>query len=53
MAAMGLLPGSLVLLLRRGSFGGPLHVRIGATELMIRRQDAGSIRIADAHRVAA
>jgi ferrous iron transport protein A len=43
MAALGLTPGRRVALLRRAPFGGPLHVRIGPTELMIRRADARGI----------
>jgi ferrous iron transport protein A len=43
MAALGLLPGRRVLLLRRAPFGGPLHLRIGPTELMIRRADARAV----------
>jgi ferrous iron transport protein A len=43
MAALGLTPGRHVAVLRRAPFGGPLHLRIGPTELMIRRSDARSI----------
>ncbi len=43
MAALGLTPGRRVAVLRRAPFGGPLHVRIGPTELMIRRADARAI----------
>ena len=43
MAALGLLPGRRVAVLRRAPFGGPLHLRIGPTELMIRRADARAI----------
>lgn len=43
MAALGLLPGKRVMVLRRAPFGGPLHLRIGPTELMIRRTDARAI----------
>ena len=43
MAALGLLPGKRVTVLRRAPFGGPLHLRIGPTELMIRRSDARAI----------
>jgi ferrous iron transport protein A len=45
MAALGLTPGRQVAVLRRAPFGGPLHVRIGPTELMIRRVDARAILI--------
>jgi ferrous iron transport protein A len=50
MAAMGLQPGRRVEVLRRGAFGGPLHVRVGTTELMIRRRDASVVRLEDVHR---
>ena len=43
MAALGLMPGRRVAVLRRAPFGGPLHLRIGPTELMIRRADARAI----------
>jgi ferrous iron transport protein A len=43
MAALGLQPGRRVAVLRRAPFGGPLHLRIGPTELMIRRADARAI----------
>lgn len=43
MAALGLTPGRRIALLRRAPFGGPLHLRIGPTELMIRRADARGI----------
>jgi len=50
MAALGLLPGKQVTLLRRAPFGGPLHLRIGPTELMIRRIDARAILLDHIHR---
>jgi len=43
MAALGLTPGRRVAVLRRAPFGGPLHLRIGPTELMIRRADARAV----------
>jgi ferrous iron transport protein A len=43
MAALGLRVGRQVALLRRAPFGGPLHLRIGLTELMIRRVDARAV----------
>jgi ferrous iron transport protein A len=43
MAALGLRAGRHVAVLRRGPFGGPLHLRIGPTELMIRRADARTV----------
>ena len=43
MAALGLTPGRRVAVLRRAPFGGPLHLRLGPTELMIRRADARAV----------
>lgn len=51
MAALGLIPGRRVALLRRAPFGGPLHLRIGPTELMIRRADARAVLLDHVHRV--
>ena len=48
MAALGLAPGRSVALIRRAPFGGPLHLRIGPTELMIRRADARAVLL---HRI--
>ncbi len=50
MAALGLIPGKRVALLRRAPFGGPLHLAIGPTELMIRRADARAIVLDHIHR---
>jgi len=50
MKALGLTPGRQVTLLRRAPFGGPLHLRIGPTELMIRRIDARAILLDRVHR---
>ncbi|HTP46469.1 MAG TPA: FeoA family protein [Casimicrobiaceae bacterium] len=50
MAALGLLPGRQVVLLRRAPFGGPLHLRIGPTELMIRRADARAVLLEQVQR---
>lgn len=46
LAAMGFRIGKHVLLMRRGAFLGPLHVRIGSTDVIIRRRDARLIEIA-------
>ena len=43
--ALGLRPGRLVRVLRRGPLKGPLHVRVGHTDVMIRRQDARHIQV--------
>jgi ferrous iron transport protein A len=43
--ALGLRPGQAICLLRRGLLNGPLHIRVGTTELMLRRQEAQHIDI--------
>jgi ferrous iron transport protein A len=44
--ALGLRIGRQVLVVRRAPFGGPLQLRIGATDILIRRADATPIRVA-------
>ena len=46
LTAMGFRAGKPVSLMRRGAFLGPLHVRIGSTDVIIRRRDAVHIKIA-------
>ena len=41
--ALGLCQGQKVLMLRRAWMAGPLHVRVGMTELMLRRRDAACV----------
>jgi ferrous iron transport protein A len=42
--AMGIIPNKPITVLRKAWFGGPLHVRIGATtEIAIRHQEAQNI----------
>lgn len=43
LAALGLQPGKLVQVIRRASLGGPLHVRVGTTEIILRRKEAAQI----------
>ncbi len=43
--ALGLHRGQRVQLLRRGWWAGPLHLRIGMTEMMLRRVDAARVGI--------
>lgn len=43
MAALGLRPGRRVEVIRTAPLKGPLQIRIGHTELMIRRTDAAKI----------
>ena len=45
-AALGLRPGNWVRVLRSASLGGPMHLRIGTTELILRRYVARSIALA-------
>ncbi len=45
LAALGLRQGQSVRVLRRASLGGPLHLQVGTTEMMLRRQDAAGIGI--------
>ena len=43
LAAMGLREGCVVQVLRKASFGGPMHVRVGTTEVIMRRIEAQRI----------
>ena len=45
LAALGLSVGKTVKVVRRGRWAGPLHIRIGTTELMIRQRDACGIQL--------
>jgi ferrous iron transport protein A len=45
-AALGICPGNWVRVLRSASMGGPMHLRIGTTELILRRHEARSISLA-------
>jgi len=45
LAALGFRIGRSVRLLRRGVWAGPLHVRLGATDVMLRRAEACMISI--------
>jgi ferrous iron transport protein A len=44
--ALGLRPGQRIQVLRRAPWGGPLHLQVGMTELMLRRRDAARIAVA-------
>jgi ferrous iron transport protein A len=46
LVALGLRPGQPVQMLRRGWWSSPLHVRVGMTELMVRRRDAACVALA-------
>jgi len=45
-AALGLRPGNWVRVLRSACLGGPMHLRVGTTELILRRHEARSIALA-------
>ncbi|AFY65801.1 FeoA family protein [Geitlerinema sp. PCC 7407] len=49
--ALGLRCGQEISVLRRGVMNGPLHVRVGMTEVMVRRCDARQIAIAPSQSV--
>ena len=42
---MGLREGGVVQVLRKASMGGPIHVRVGTTEAIMRRIDAQRITV--------
>lgn len=46
--ALGFRPNRPVQMVRWGWFNGPLHVRVGTTEVMLRRQEALEIHLIDA-----
>lgn len=43
LAALGLRQGCTVQVLRKASFGGPVHVRVGTTEVIMRLNEAKRI----------
>ena len=45
LSAFGILPGAQVQVFRRAALGGPLHVAVGATQLLLRRLLAEGIRV--------
>jgi len=49
LAAMGFRIGKPIELVRRAQFSGPLHVRIGTTDIMLRRSDAQCIDVTPAN----
>lgn len=46
LAALGFRIGKNIEVIRRGRFAGPLHVRIGSTDVMLRRREARQIDVA-------
>jgi ferrous iron transport protein A len=45
LAALGLRPGRPLTLVRRGALKGPLHVRLGTTDVILRRRQAHAILV--------
>jgi ferrous iron transport protein A len=45
--ALGFRVGHRVIMLRQGWFSGPVHVRVGMTEVILRRQEAEKISVAN------
>ena len=45
LAALGFRVGKRIEVVRTARFSGPLHVRIGATDIMLRRKDAQQIEV--------
>lgn len=45
-SALGFRLGKKIQIIRRASFNGPLHVRIGTTDVILRLSEARRIRIA-------
>lgn len=43
--AMGLLQGREAEVIRRARFGGPLQIRVGSVNLILRRRDAAHIHV--------
>ena len=50
LAALGVREGKHVHILRRGRFAGPLLIRVGTTDLMMRRTDASCIQVQRSNR---
>ena len=45
LAALGFRIGRRVALVRAGAFAGPLHVRLGTTDVILRRKQAAQIEV--------
>ncbi|MEQ1628979.1 MAG: FeoA family protein [Gallionella sp.] len=46
--ALGFRTGKQIELIRKASFSGPLQVRIGTTDIMLRRTEAAKIKVSKA-----
>ena len=53
LSALGLRHGKWIQVVRRAVLGGPLHVRVGTTEIILRRKEAAQIQLSPASVVAA
>lgn len=45
LAALGIVPTRSIQVLRVAGFGGPLHIRVGTTEVAIRPTEARCVRV--------
>ena len=45
LAALGFRAGRRLELIRKGAFAGPLHVRLGTTDVILRRKQAAQIEV--------
>jgi ferrous iron transport protein A len=45
LAALGIVPQRSIEVLRVAGFGGPLHIRVGTTEMAIRSTEARSVQV--------
>jgi ferrous iron transport protein A len=45
LTALGFRPGRRLALIRCGTFAGPLHVRLGTTDVIMRRKQAAQIQV--------
>lgn len=48
-AALGVQPGKSIQMIRQASLGGPFHIQLGTTEIMLRRQEAARIKVRPMH----
>ncbi len=48
MAALGLRRGRLISVVRRARMNGPIQIRVGTTDLMIRRVEAAKVQLLQA-----
>lgn len=46
--ALGFRTGKQIEMIRKGSFSGPLQVRVGTTDVMLRRVEAAKIKVSKA-----